>query len=85
MKNLVINPVKVSTSRLKVGQLYVDGVKDDESKMCIFEFVEHDEEGDPYFKYINGHNPYSSSSKGLFGFTRSGDDWSKIESFEEQD
>jgi hypothetical protein len=83
MKNIITKAVKVT--ELKVGQLYVDGMRKDKSKMCVFEFVEHDEEGDPYFKYISGYNPYSSSSKGLFGFSTSSEDWYEIESFEEQD
>jgi hypothetical protein len=81
MKKIITTPVKAS--ELKVGQLYVDGVKKDESRMCILEFVEHDEEGDPYFKYIKGYNPYSFSSNGLIGFGGGGD-WDEIVNFEEQ-
>ena len=83
MKNIITKAVKVS--ELKVGQLYVDALKQDKSRRCILEFVEYDEDGDPYFKYISGHNPYSSSFKGLFGFSTSSEDWYEIESFEEQD
>jgi hypothetical protein len=82
MKNIITKAVKVS--ELKVGQLYVDGIRKDKSKMCVFEFVEYDKEGDPYFKYISGYNPYSSSFNGLFGFSTSSEDWYEIESFEEQ-
>ena len=83
MKNIITKAVKAS--ELKVGQLYVDDIRKDKSKMCVFEFVEYDEEGDPHFKYISGHNPYSSSFNGLFGFSTRGEDWYEIESFEEQD
>jgi len=75
MKNIITKTTKAS--ELKVGQLYVDGVKKDESRMCVLEFVEHDDEGDPYFKYIRGFNPYSFSSNGLIGFSL-GDDWEEI-------
>ena len=75
MKNIITKTTKAS--ELKVGQLYVDALKQDKSRMCILEFVEHDEEGDPYFKYIKGYNPYCFSSNGLIGFTL-GDDWEEI-------
>ena len=83
MKNIITKTVKVS--ELKVGQLYVDALKQDKSRRCILEFVEYDEEGDPYFKYISGYCPYSFCSNGLLGFGTSGEDWYEVESFEEQD
>jgi hypothetical protein len=83
MKNLVINPIKVKVSELKVGQLYVDSVKNSKSKMCVLEFVEYDEEGGPYFKYIDGYNPYISNSNGLFGFPGGSMDWDEVVSFED--
>lgn len=83
MKNVIITiPVKVS--ELKVGQLYVDRIEKDKSRMCILEFVEYDEGGDPYFKYISGYNPYSFCSNGLLGFGTSGEDWYEIANFEER-
>jgi hypothetical protein len=83
MKNIITKTVKVS--ELKVGQLYIDAFKKDEPRMCILEFVEYDEEGDPYFKYISGYCPYSFCSNGLLGFGTSGEDWEEIVNFEEQD